>query len=645
MDFPEFKSLVSEIKIGKQLPDAVYVHKSALSFVPAKLSGVTAKIHAALKIPEDSWNIVKFGRRDFRLAFLHYPAFDDYAYPSLHECFTVDLAKFSLRKADYSQSMNPPILHRKETFVAPDYSNYKQFISLTKEGEAVGLYENTRTIGFKNNWERLIKSKGYYLDEKGRLHPLYSQRGSDGKMKPPASIAEQAPNVSAMPLIRVDVLRHKTAIDRNKLSKPMQTLARHDYLNGDYSVLDYGCGKGDDVRELEAHGIDINGWDPVHNPEGSLLNSDVVNLGFVLNVIEEREERNEALRRAWEYADKLLIVSVMIGGESIIGQFTPYKDGVVTSRNTFQKYFSQGEFRTYLEHTLEAKATPVGQGIFILFKDEIEEQTFLLKRQHIRRDWKQITARSTKPLPAPAVKKDLMARHSELFADFWETVLDLGRIPANAEFEFSDQIRRITGSHNKAFQALLEEFGETVFNEAQAKRKEDLLVYFALSLFDKRKPKTHLPENLKRDIKAFFSSYNQALEIARETLFRVGEPQVIERACNEAYAKLRCGDLAQGHSYTFHKQYLGDLPPELRIYIGCATQLYGDLDSIQLIKAHMASGKVSLMRYDDWGQETPMLVERIKIKMRELDIDFFDYSGEFEPQPLTNKICFSVASA
>ena len=41
----------------------------------------------------------------------------------------------------------------------------------------------------------------------------------------------------------------------------------------------------------------------------------------------------------------------------------------------------------------------------------------------------------------------------------------------------------------------------------------------------------------------------------------------------------------------------------MRIYVGCATQLYGDLDSIHLIKAHITSGKVSLMGYDDWNKE------------------------------------------
>ena len=32
---------------------------------------------------------------------------------------------------------------------------------------------------------------------------------------------------------------------------------------------------------------------------------------------------------------------------------------------------------------------------------------------------------------------------------------------------------------------------------------------------------------------------------------------------------------------------------------------------------------------------------RIKIKLREQDIDFFDYTGEFEPPPLTNKNVFT----
>ena len=110
-----------------------------------------------------------------------------------------------------------------------------------------------------------------------------------------------------------------------------------------------------------------------------------------------------------------------------------------------------------------------------------------------------------------------------------------------------------------AHQALLNYYGEEVFNESKEKRREDLIVYFALSQFEKRKPQTKLPESLKRDIKAFFSSYQQALEESRATLFSVGSPDTIYEACEAAYELLGCGHMEEGHSFTFHKDFLGDL--------------------------------------------------------------------------------------
>lgn len=629
MEFIDFKKLVQQIGIGKQLPDAVYVHRTALEFIPPELAALTERIATALKIPEHQWNIAKFGKRDFRVTFLNYPKFDDYAYPALHECFTVDLSTLSVRKADYSNSENPPILHRKETFVTKFHPKWAAFCEITNEGEAAGLFENTRSIGFRRNWEKLVQKKGLLMTESGRLVEAppnqFNSQGMDDQFA------------------EIDVQRHKTAIDRDRLSQPMQILARHDYLSGDYSILDYGCGKGDDLRELEAHGVDICGWDPVHNPEGNVVNSDIVNLGFVLNVIEDREERANTLRNAWAHADKILIASVMIAGESVVSQFTPYRDGVLTSRNTFQKYYSQGGFREYLEQTLDESAIAVAQGIFLIFKDKIEEQNFLLERQHIRRDWLQRTERLRRPaLDLKKRQQDFLEKNSELFSHFWATCLELGRVPANDEFELTDQVRRIVGSHAKAFRSLTNKYGNELIEEAAIKRREDLIVYFALSLFGKRKPRTQMPMSLIRDIKAFFGSVESAYAEARTALFQVGENEVIANACATAYVQLNHGELIEGHSYIFHKDLLGDLPPALRIFVGCATQLYGDLSNIHLIKTHMTSGKVSLMRYDNWEKDTPLLTERIKIKLREQDIDFFKYGGVFEPTPLQNKTCFML---
>ena len=625
MDYLQYKEVIKDIKTGKQLPDATYVHDSALSTIPEPILELIQNVAKALKIKDEEWNIVKLYKRDFKIALLAYPGFEDDSYPALHTSQTIDLQKLSVRKADYSKSENPPILHRKETFIEDNHPLKAMFEDITAEGEAVGLYENTRKIGFKQGWHKLIASKGHYLDNKGRLQCLI----------------DKPEHNEGPPIAEGTIDRHKTAIDRNQLSQPMQILARHNYLNDDLSVLDYGCGKGDDVRELEAHGLNVSGWDPVHNPEGELLNSDIVNLGFVLNVIEDRSERDETLKRAWGYADKLMVVSAMVAGEATICQFKPYKDGVITSRNTFQRYYTQAEFRSYIESTLNESAIAVGQGIFIVFKDPLEEQHFLLERQHIRRNWRQLSERQRRTSPT-AINKDLIEKHQELFDDFWNTTLDLGRIPANNEFEYSEQIRRVAGSHNKALQALLKQQGEELFKRSQQAREHDLMVYFALGLFEKRKAYKHMPEGLKRDIKAFYSNHKQALEAATQSLFSVGNPTLIEEAAIESYQQLKHGKFNEGHSWIIHKDKLSELSAELRIYVGCATQLYGDLESIQLIKIHFTSGKVSLMGYDDWSLDIPHLVERIKIKLREQDIDFFDYNEKFTPPPLINKDQFTL---
>jgi len=286
-------------------------------------------------------------------------------------------------------------------------------------------------------------------------------------------------------------------------------------------------------------------------------------------------------------------------------------------------------------------AIAAGQGIFLIFKDKLEEQNFLFERQHIRRNWKQITERQART-QTKQVTKELIDKHKELFSDFWETTLDLGRIPANSEFEFSERIRSIAGSHKKAFDTLKDYFGEESFQQAQKARRNDLLVYFALGQFARRKAYNKMPEDMKRDIKGFFSGYKSTIEEAMQLLFSVGNAKIIEAKANEAYTAHTIGDFMAGHSWVIPKKLLNDLPPELRVYIGCACQLYGDLDEIDLIKIHFTSGKVSLMKYDDFNKKEPLLIQRIKIKLRELDIDFFDYGDEFSPPPLENSDIYKL---
>ena len=75
------------------------------------------------------------------------------------------------------------------------------------------------------------------------------------------------------------------------------------------------------------------------------------------------------------------------------------------------------------------------------------------------------------------------------------------------------------------------------------------------------------------------------------------------------------------------------LPAILRIYVGCATVLYGDIESADLIKIHITPGKLTLMEFDDFlGTPLPRMTRRVKIKMRQQSFDVFEY-GDTYPSP------------
>ncbi|HBC3588064.1 TPA: DNA phosphorothioation-associated putative methyltransferase [Vibrio parahaemolyticus] len=616
MDFQSFKQLVKQINIGKQLPDAIYLHRDAMSEIPPELRKFIPAVAKAVNLPDNQWNLIKLFKKEFRLSLLNYPTFYTDSYPALEQSLNVDLSKLSHKVTCYRSSENPPILHRKETMILPGSDHFELFTALTKEGEETGLYENTRTIGFKQSWLNLIQKKGYQLVD-GRILRVEASASSE---------AQQEPGID----------RHKTAIVRHELSGPMKTLAKQGYLDGRFSILDYGCGRGDDLRELEAHGLDVLGWDPVFSPDNDKVNSDIVNLGFVLNVIEDQDERLEALLSAWELANKLLVVSVMLANDSYIAQFQPYKDGVITSRNTFQKYYAQSEFKGYLERSLQEDAIAVAPGIFYIFKDKLEEQRYLQSKYQRHHTWQQLT--SPQPIEGKDKAKLVISQNSTLFDDFWNVCLELGRVPANDEFNRSEEVRSLIGSHKKVFGLLQEMFDTKEFEKAEKRRKEDLLLYFTMGLFEKRKPYTQHPESLKRDIKALFTDYKTALNLAAELLFAIADTDLINRQCEKAHQQLPASLLNEGHSIILHRDYIDDLPLLLRVYVGAGLQMYGELDEeIDLVKIHITSGKLTLTAYDNFEHSVPFLVERIKIKMAKQDIDFFDYVNEQRRPPLLNK--------
>ena len=343
IDLDEYKQALESLPAGKRLPSAIYLHRDSEKSLPQTLGKLVFELVERLDLDEQ-YNVLKFHTKALKISFLSYPDFFTDPHPSLARSTVADLAHGTFRKTDYSGRANPPILHRKETFLTPDHPRAAEFAELTRLEEAAGLYENAKTIGFKENWSRLLAAKGYCFQG----HSLVRVERA---IATPTATRD------------VEIARHKTAIQRGDLSKPTKLLLEHGLLTPKTSFFDYGCGLGTDVAGLSELGYFATGWDPVHAPNNEKHSgASVVNLGFVLNVIEDPAERVETLIDAWTHTHPktgVLAVSTLVAGRETYACARPLGDGVVTSRGTFQKYFEQTELQALIEDALHTDAVPL----------------------------------------------------------------------------------------------------------------------------------------------------------------------------------------------------------------------------------------------------------------------------------------------
>ncbi|CAD6871625.1 DNA phosphorothioation-associated putative methyltransferase [Methylomonas fluvii] len=606
--------------LGKKVLNHVYWHYSLTDAQESEMQQIVkaAEILAHLK-PGLDYNVIKYDGKSRSLSLLWYPNFFEEPFPALETSFRIDLATQRVEKRNYQTSLNPPILHRKELLLSGDAPNNLQFTQLTETAEQLGLFDDTIRIGFKQAWDALIRDKGFQIID-NQFVPIGNDESTD------SLTVESSESKS--------IARHLTALSRSNLSAPMQCLARHGFLDGSLTVFDYGCGKGDDIRNLSDNAIPVSGWDPHYVPEQPKQVADIVNLGFVINVIENYQERLDALIGAYNLANQVLVVSSMLFNQNAFkGQ--AFNDGVITQRNTFQKYFTQSELKEFLTDTLETDAIPVAPGIFFVFKNQDAEQRFLLGRQRSHRNVLRLSHRpisSSEPKLSRNEKKYQAYKH--LIDPVWKKTLELGRLPDKSEIDSLVELTEAFGSISKVIRFTLDNNEEALFEQAQQSKIEDLITYFSLQTFSKRKPYKHLEAGLQRDIKTFFGDYQNAIETARSILFKISNAELIAEACQHA-TEQGLGFLDEGEALHLHTGMVQELPALLRIYIGCATILYGDIEQTDLIKIHIQSGKLSLMRYDDFeNQAIPRLLERVKINLREQTFDLYEYGDAFEPTNL-----------
>src|SRR5437867_7220103 len=295
------------------------------------------------------------------------------------------------------------------------------------------------------------------------------------------------------------IQRHKTAIRRPSLSLPVKCLLRDGLLDASKRLFDYGCGHGRDIALLRDMGIGCDGWDPAHRAGVRRQGADVVNLGYVINVIEDPGERARALRSAWDLTAGVLAVAAQVMLATGDNGHAPFGDGVVTSRGTFQKYYRQHELRAYLEEQLGADALPAAPGIFYLFKNETAKQAFLASRY-----------RRAVAVPKRRISELLFEQNQDVLEPFMECLTRLGRLPGPEECpQIPDLIERF-GSVKRAFALVRRVTDAAPWVAIAGRRKEDLLAYLALARFGRRPAFSHLPRSTQYDARSFFGAYAEA---------------------------------------------------------------------------------------------------------------------------------------
>jgi hypothetical protein len=118
-------------EIGKNVGTRTYLHVSAIDLLSKESADFLVKAQELGNIQVGAFNVVRFEPAYNSVAFLHYPDFFEDPCPVLSESWKVRMAENSVAHRIFDESLNPPILHRKELLLTPDHPDRSRFERLT----------------------------------------------------------------------------------------------------------------------------------------------------------------------------------------------------------------------------------------------------------------------------------------------------------------------------------------------------------------------------------------------------------------------------------------------------------------------------------------------------------------------------------
>lgn len=419
------------------------------------------------------------------------------------------------------------------------------------------------------------------------------------------------------------IARHKTALRRSEASRPIRLAQAHGILRQTDSVFDYGCGHGGDVNHLTRNGFACTGWDPAYRPNAPKTDADVVNLGFVINVIEDPDERAAVARDAWSHTKRVLVISARLLAEARLDSAAaePLQDGVLTRLGTFQKFYQQTELKDWIDATLTTNAVPAGPGVFYAFRDETERQSFIASRY--RRTG---AARIFNPTA-------VYQAHEEVLRPLLDFLASSGRLPTPDDGIDLGAALEACGSLSRIGRILTAVVDADQLAKVCSDRIDDLLVYLALGRFDKRPRWGNLPRPLQTDIRAFFAAYANACKKADDLLFSVGNREKLD----EALRTSPIGKLT-GNALYVHQSALDLLAPPLRVLEGCGRAIIGTVEAANIIKLHRDKPRVSYLAYPGFDKIAhPPLRSSLVVDLQTFRVDVRNYTDSPNPPILHRK--------